>query len=256
MRPAPACQPHTVCSAPTENKTTLLSRHPSVPTVCGETIPRRQHFSPDPGSQHQQDRTNIQGICAKTAAGRASPGLSIGRSVCARQRLWKAPRSAVRSVARGSARSMRGTGHTAEMAAVREVQDRIAAARREAEGLRAEIKLRKDVLGDTSCKTEQGGQADGSAGSVAGAGAGGAGRAAGAADTAGASGKDLCNAVVGRREAPCVGVAGRKADYLGRIYDEQDACNPAAVVVGDDVCICAEREACCVWGTGQHMHGL
>ncbi|KAJ3079614.1 hypothetical protein HK100_010367, partial [Physocladia obscura] len=78
----------------------------------------------------------------------------------------------------------------------------------------------------------------------------------GAAHAQGPPGQDLRDALGVRQAAPGVGVAGRQADSVGHVHDQQDARDTAAVVVGDDVCVRAVGQLRGMRRAGQPVLGV
>ena len=68
-------------------------------------------------------------------------------------------------------------------------------------------------------------------------------------------GQNLCHALGHRLELPQsgLGIAGRQADRVGLVHDQQGARHTAALQLGDDVCVRALGQLCGVRRPRQHL---
>lgn len=143
-----------------------------------------------------------------------------------------------------------------------DIQDRIASARKEAEGLKEKIKRKKEQLADTDCRISRTQRqhlsavrdfilsflADEiSAHNVAVIRFYPEDRYEGQTNIKGTSGEDLCDALGHGSSTPRLRIPGRKAHHLGRIHDQQNTRYPPAVFMGHDLCLRAVWQHGCMW---------
>lgn len=137
-----------------------------------------------------------------------------------------------------------------------EIQEKISAARREADGLKDKIRAAKDQTADTSCKVVYKRRLTVSARN-------------GQRYTSPTSpctqsptyierplGQDICAPVVDRQTSLGVSFPGWKAHCVGRVHDKQGARHSAEVIMGHDLCVFALRITRRLWWSGQHLHNL
>lgn len=68
--------------------------------------------------------------------------------------------------------------------------------------------------------------------------------------------QDLCHALVHRQAPSRFGFAGRKAHHLGRLHHKQGPCDSLALILGHDLCLCPERKLRCLRWSRQYLFDL
>lgn len=153
-----------------------------------------------------------------------------------------------------------------------DIQDRIAAARREAENLKARIKAKKEELADADCEhpdpcncscvcdtshfTDCKCSVNSATGREGDIGASPPYQYESQKEFEGTFGEDLRHALVDRQKTPCFRFARWKVDYLGRLHDEQGPRDSPSLLVGHDLCLRSLRKLCRMWRSRQHLFRL
>jgi len=153
-----------------------------------------------------------------------------------------------------------------------EIQEKIAAARREADMLKDKIRQRKDQTSDTSrkygpdqrllrshrmtfrrrswfnllCSASHGSRSGTPTPS----------RHASPPYPQRSSRQDLRHALVCRQPTYRLGIAGRQAHCLGRLHYQQGTRHPAPIFLGHDLCLLTVRSIRCLRRFGQYMFHL